>query len=124
MEQDYVYYAPVRLSKHALYAAELSRMLHHDFGWHVHKKGNGYTEPDLIVRAFVKRCEENDDRVQTSLFYNARSGLSRVYLYGEEYIEELNRLLVSVEKEDDDGKHFISELTIGKTKYVVYRDKE
>ena len=122
MEQDYVYYAPVRLPVHAPFMSELIRLFEQRYGWRaekdITKKGS---DPSRIVRAFVKECEAHDERVQTTLYYNTSKGLTRVVLYGEEYIAELDRLLRSRETGVKDG-FVTSQLTIGKTKYTVYRE--
>lgn len=122
MEQEYVYYAPVRLSVHAPFMSELIRLFEQRYGWRAEKdimdKGS---DPSRIVRAFVKECEAHDGRVRTTLYYNTSRGLTRVILYGEEYIAELDRLLRSRETGVKDG-FVTSQLVIGKTKYVVYRE--
>lgn len=122
MEQEYVYYAPVRLSVHAPFMSELIRLFEQRYGWRaekdITKKGS---DPSRIVRAFVRECEAHDGRVRTTLYYNTSRGLTRVVLYGEEYIAELDRLLRSRETGVKDG-FVTSQLVIGKTKYVVYRE--
>lgn len=122
MEQEYVYYAPVRLSVHAPFMSELIRLFEQRYGWRaekdIMKKGS---DPSRIVRAFVRGCEANDERVQTSLYYNTSRGLTRVVLYGEEYIAELDRFLRIRETGVKDG-FITSQLIIGKTKYTVYRE--
>jgi len=122
MEQDYVYYAPVRLPVHAPFMSELIRLFEQRYGWraekNITKKGS---DPSRIVRAFVRGCEAHDGRVRTTLYYNTSRGLTRVVLYGEEYIAELDRLLRSRETGVKDG-FVTSQLVIGKTKYVVYRE--
>lgn len=122
MEQDYIYYAPVRMSKHAPFAAELARIFEQRYGWTADKDKIKKSEPIRIVRAFINECEKHDSRVQTSLFYNTRNGLTRVYLYGEEYLAELDRLLR--EQEEEKTGLISSYLVVGKTKYVVYRIAE
>lgn len=120
--QDYVYYAPVRLAVHAPFMSELIRLFEQRYGWRaekdITKKGS---DPSRIVRAFVRGCEAHDERVQTTLFYNTSKGLTRVVLYGEEYLAELDRLLRS--QEEEETGLISSYLIIGKTKYVVYREK-
>ena len=123
MEQDYIYYAPVRLSVHAPFVSELIRLFEQRYGWRaekdITKKGS---DPSRIVRAFIKGCEAHDERVQTTLYYNTSRGLTRVILYGEEYIAELDRLLRERETGIENG-FITSQLIIGKTKYTVYREK-
>lgn len=123
MKQDYIYYAPVRLPVHAPFVSELIRLFEQRYGWRaekdITKKGS---DPSRIVRAFIKGCEAHDERVQTTLYYNTSRGLTRVILYGEEYIAELDRLLRERETGIENG-FITSQLIIGKTKYIVYREK-
>ena len=114
---DYIYYAPVRSNQHMFYASELAQRFTDMTGW---KSSSGKINIRLIAE-HVQKCEANDERVQTSLYYAAKNGLRRVYPYGIEYINGLESLL-QIEADSAGGREHAT-LTIGNTKYHLYRKK-
>ena len=105
---SYMYYTPVVMEEHGLFASELAVIATEKLGI-VSSSGKPHTG---FISAFMQSMEKMDENVPAPLYYETSRGLARVYIHGLQYIERLAEIAVLMEpgkniKIDVEGKGFV-----------------